>query len=274
MPMYKINLFFRGRAAGWSETYYKEASTGLQLYETLIGTFLTKRLAILAHNYECNAARISDDAVQRDAYLWSPLTYAQFGTSFPGDTPWQALHIRLASGMRFWRALMIRGVPDCAFDTTAPGPVDGQTDWFGKLNSFIAHLKASQFRLKVVQKSPEQVRRPILGILAINSTTIRVSTVGDHGFAVGDTVQFYNIRNLSRPLGKRVVTAVETPLTFQVKANLGENFSNGPGGQVKKVVFEYPTIDDSVNRGFTHRIVGRPFGQQRGRRRAAPLSTA
>jgi len=269
MANWKINLFFAGLNQGWSETYYKVANTGAAVYTSVVQSLLPKRMACLAVPYQCTAGRISDDQVQRDSILWKPIGYSRFDGSYPGDTPWQAYNLRLAAGMSHWRQLYVRGVPDVAFTFPETAVPQGQNSWFLALVAFRNEMISGGWSLKVKSKTGAA---PKLGVKALTRTTAAImmtETYLDHQLNPGDFVQFYNFKNVVVKPGVRQVTSTPSPQQFLVNYALPDPWIGSPLVSVKKVVYEYPLIDDYSERGWTHRIVGRPFGQQRGRRSVA-----
>lgn len=263
MPNYKVNLFFAHPKGGWSETYYKVTSDP-NFAQSAALNLISRRGPLLAKEAVMTAWRISDDQLQRDSFLSRQPTYVPFsyaGVEYVSDLPFTSLPLRLANGMLYWRMLYLRGIPDLLYPhESGANPI--QNAWYNKVTAMMNEL-ANQWSLKAASKDPSI---PVLDVQTIINVVagVEMTTTLAHNLAVGDTVQVYGMRN--NFTGRHQVLTIINATTVVVRG-VATNVTEYQGlGKLKKIVFIYPLINTTTYGEFTHRIVGRPFGQPRGRR--------
>jgi hypothetical protein len=265
MPIYKCTAFFTYAGQGWSETYYRTQTTPVGA-QTDFQTLLNARAQILVYSAEISAQRISDVAIQRDSGLIARSVGGQWDKVESGDTPWQSMLCRLSSGTTYWRPLYVRGIPDAEWtsgDHSDPA-------WEKAVVKFFNAIIGGSFQMQVKTKNPALA--PQLQVISVvpnpATGTVQISTVAAHNLAVGDRVQIYNFRGWRPAPGTKTVVIVNTATSFTVSGTPPAGWAYTSQGSIKKVVYDYVLIDDANVERVTHRIVGRPFGQQRGRRAA------
>lgn len=268
MPNYKANIFFTGNNAGWSETFYKTATDPDKAF-TAAQSLVTARLKILCIDYKIVAVRISDELIQRDSLLDGQNSYGGYDKLWTGDVPWNAMLCRLGAGSLYWRPLYLRGVPDVLFNPQTPDEVAAQADWQATCKSYLSYLRTATWQMKVLAKPPGNPNIVVVSIGAGGAGQVLVTTATPHGLVVGDKAAFYNIKVVPL-LGQRYVVTRATDTTFEVKWTGAGAGAYSFGGYVRKVAYLYPAINEVDQERVVHRIVGRPFNQQRGRRRSTP----
>lgn len=276
MANYKVNLFFQqagvfGTAAqGWSETYYTQASSPDVAYNQMV-PFITDRCSLLAQPAEFQAVRISDVAIKRDSGLFPVFGVPSFNPDYQADTAWNAALIHMTSGSIYWRQLYLRGIPDGVFAYGDAGDFGtAQEEWLAAWN--IVRDKINSLQYPLFLYAIDRVANPqrqILGI-AVDDTLpnyLRVTTSVAHGFVDGDEVAFYNTQTIP-PLGHKIVRLTTPPIAnvFLVAATNSLPTIQPAGSAVMKITKDFKRIDYATFERVVHRIVGRPFGQQRGRR--------
>jgi hypothetical protein len=270
---FKVNFFFQVNNAGWSETYYNTAATGDDLVP-LVLRLGNQRSFLLADNAVFNYVRISDDEVQRDVVPFAipspwtiPLVTPRWGDS---DQPFTALLVRLSAGALYRRPLFLRGIPDSMTHTVNGWDPTGP--YITAFNRFIALLVSDGWALRVQDKDIN----PFKPVLGINSLVPLQLNVVNHGLVAGDTVRISRTRGIpvanvpySGVNGLRRVLSVQDANNFTTVAVFPTPQGQyTDGGTVHKIALKLVRITLGQILRLTHRIVGRPFGQPRGRRPA------
>lgn len=267
MPQYKLNLFFSGAGQGWSETYYMNAATSDAAFTSFISV-LRPRMAVLESSFDLVAVRISDDAIFKDSSLFN-VNASQF-PKYVSDTiepcpSWVAALIHLQSGGIFWRSLYLRGMHQDALETNTN--VMGRQNFYRLLTIFVQSLQNSGIEIKALGKPPAVPQLQVLSAIW-NAPVTTITTNGAHGYNQGDRVQFYYMRGLKPRIGKQSVISVGAFNQFTVLYQVPVGYQPGPSAAVRRLSYGYEPVDFASFERIVHRITGRPFGQERGARRA------
>lgn len=255
MARFKATMFFEQGATGWSESFYKDASSEVAIHadaRDLASIRMGCGNAILF----CTFIRVEDIAAPGTASLKEVNLRPK--NLFPADTPWQSLLIRILATDGSRRMFLMRGMPDIMIFNGEFAPT---AEYTAKLNLFLNALAVLSWRLKVVKKS-----NLLLNVASV-STAGLMETVTPHSLTINSVVRFHRTYDTDGHLvsGDYRVSAVPTTTT----ANL-VNWSNVRSvttGKVRKFEEDYPAISGAEIRRAAKRNTGRPFGLPLGRRR-------
>jgi hypothetical protein len=270
VPDYKVNFFFKNTQAeaGWSETYYLTAATPESAREA--GRSLANsRGPLCGINSYLAEIRVSDDKIFRDSltYTFDPdeLGHVLAGAS---DVPWNAVLCRIEATAAYRRQLYLRGVPDEVITEDEKNPIPAQ--WVKLCNQFLGILAGKPWQIKALDNSGQN------GYVACAKAAIDPASnrrlyflTGNTAIAAGDRFRasyfkksptFNGVFNADVPALASSVTSIQTTGAVGT-TSFGE-------GKLRKIVYAYPQITSAFIERITHRIVGRPFDQQRGRRPA------
>jgi hypothetical protein len=271
----KGNFFFRHLAgqAGWSETYYFGPGTIDDAFTTF-GAMAPLRAAILGNQSTLAELRVSDVAILGDSLVFSwdsnPLTTF----SFPVDVPWNALLVRLGSSSYYRRNIFLRGVPDEVI--VEPQNLAIDPTYAALVSTFLNFLKNSSNKILIralSKVSPFMIQKgigfqtnaftppttdftmdPASAPYALTTDRFRVSLIKDPYKEYNGTWDFQTV------IGNKITlaTGIAGPTNF-----IPMIF------RVRQLHYDYFQIDSANVLKQVHRITGRPFDLQRGRRKVA-----
>jgi len=241
----------------------------LQAAAAAIGTLAVQRALTLATPCTIEATRASDIDQNHVSILNPPQTYTQFDNTLTADTPWQAALLRLNNLAGYTRSLMIRGITDCVYNPVGAAEVAGAAAWNTAINAFInGQLVSGPWYIYAIDKDlTTNPRLPILDITNAIAGQLQVVFTVNHGLAAGDMVHLYN-SGVRPALGTVRVQAVISATAIGIKGNLQTGWELPVTAYGRKIIKSLLGIQSGTLERITHRIVGRAFGEQRGKRRA------
>lgn len=268
---YKVILFMNHPRGGWSETYYTQ-STSVQSASTDAFRLAKKRGTLLAPPSQLVAYRVGEEGNPRNTELVGVdvPNFSGIATA-DSDTPWQAVLLRMSAvGTGYKRPLYIRGIPDRYYDVAEPVNLV-YSAWLNQLNNvFRPELVSGSWWVKGRQKGSPTNKVPIVTWDA--TTQEDLTLVGQStpsGLKPGDFVQIYKLKGLPQAPGlTQVAFADPALLTFKLRLHTPLNFLYAGNGYYIKYAPAYNVITSTNLGDVVHRDTGRPFGEQRGRRRA------
>lgn len=272
MPFYKINMFFTQAQQGWSDTYYAEAVDPNSCYNACLRG-LQRRMGILCPPAQCIAVRLSDENIYRDSSLFRVPDAVQFIESPFPDAAWTAYLVRLESQAKFSRPLYLRGIPDAmwAYPTGTVGDNNVQAQWYSQLTGFLDELikGSTPWRIKALSKDPAYGPFQLFGAAPLVADYTDWEVTDHVGIDIGDQVSFLNTGLKPAP-GKQEVYAFpsNTLIRTRYRPYRDDYTTFNTNAKWRKNVIVYIAPDFWFQERVVHRIVGRPFGLQRGRRRA------
>lgn len=244
------------RLAGWSETWYDDASNGIDSIKRQFKALCQKRAALLP----------STGVVKGQRYQQvDPVGPAAIDTlQFPGgqglcDYPSLALYGRVSgSGVVNTRPMYLRGVPDAQITR---GEFTPSSDYRGKLTAFLNELQDWNFRC--TDKSGAQV--PIISIADDGTVTTSEALTGAALYKRVKVIKT-NIALTGASFGG--LFYIGTFTSGNVFKLTGWNKGEASGGSIRLYDFIYPSIPAggaSIARVVTKKV-GRPPELFRGRR--------
>lgn len=295
MPDYRISTFFSQSNMGWSETWWKSASSLSEL-APIVSRFLDHRNDLLTTYHNVIGCRIAIEGDARKSRLFTPGS-SEVGPGINvivpavGDYP-------IASPLVEWdqvRAVMqydtvrlgvtlgkryLSGMPDLT-SKTEPATINGTTpaNWWDKWRQYINFIKTNGFAVKILDKTAGNPERKIVKwvtrALAPNIAGAVTAIAESVNVVVGDKVLIRGTKMKSqgtKPInGTWVVDQVEedalagTKTIFLRGTELFDVEKIKTLGKIRKQAYEYavPDIIDWVRGGIHKR--GKPSNSPRGR---------
>lgn len=276
---FKCTVFFNQGSAGWSETYYN-AQPDFPAVKAKLNLLIAARAALVAQPAYIASARISVEPNQRSTILYTPAGLTYFPATYEADAPWTAALIGCGTGGGPKRPIYMRGIPDALYDIEGAGTTVPQTLWINSLNGdFIPTLLAGGWQLKALNTDAGNGfgLHPIIFWSNTGSTAaFGLQAVDDPIWPVGTRVHVYNLKGMGPAPGvvKILLRLAGPPPTYTILYNGINAAAYGQGATARKVGYTYVNITSAAFERGVHRIVGRPFGLQRGRRPSRPRSVS
>lgn len=268
---YKVIFFINHPRGGWSETYYTFQSS-LLAAQTAATALVYQRNLLLSPPCIIEGIRVSDELNTRNSILLGYGAPAGFTATFElSDTPWQAQLVRmrnLSSGVQ--RQLYIRGIPDELWDTQNPTNAI-EAVWVAQFNNFFKPaMESGIWYIKGKPRPSSLPHQPIIGwVPGVLENSTLVTGVGASTLNAGQKVTVYQLNGFPRAPGLCLVTSNSpTAAQYTIRLHTPNNFTYD--GAAYYIIYApvYSVIDSCGMGDIVHRIVGRPFGLERGRRRA------
>ncbi len=269
MAYYKCTFFFNHPRAGWSETYYTN-QTSLNAASNFAGSLGVKRTQLLCPPATWEAVRVANDANPRET-LTAAFVSTRYTSVEMSDTPWQAALIRLVSqfaGVK--RQLYMRGIPDEIWDTQSPNNAT-RLDWESLLkNTFFPQVVNNNWFIKTRTRPSALNKVPIATWLPTpNEHESTITFNPATAIIAGDKLQIYNVKGFPAAPGiVNVTSSVPLGGSARIQLHTPNDFTYIGQAYFVKYDPQYLLIDFAQLGPIVHRDVGRPFGLQRGRRRA------
>lgn len=278
----KYTLNFRAKDGGtWEEEYWSNAASVSGIGVVGLAS-INKRLAFLDSNSILTTIRAADDTALRVTKFQDVEKSGQsiiLGGLTPSDT---AMVVEVSSGQApiSTRRIWIRGTNSSMWAIDVNGVETFGGGIAGKIQAWIGD-RASQGwgikRLKKVRLVPPNVTAVTVVDGSANPGHSVVTTIGNHGLAVGDTCIMYrqSTKDLPALRGFWVVEASPTPTTFIIPYRTPRDGGPIPaGGVVRKAEFDVvQTFDPTTVRllHIYHHDTKDAFFGSRGNRRAARI---
>lgn len=278
MPNWKCTVFMEADGVGWSDLFYTVQPTVLRA-ETIINSYISARLGLLASNAAITASRLSDDDVQGDSDLNLPETDrkgGKLGGQFTeADYGFAAQLLRLQSGLLYRRPLYISGFPDWVTRPEGDAGLQATANYQKNLTRFLGVISSGGYFIKALQKGAGNQRVNIIGVARVGVNDDHCVITTDNpipGVAPGQLVKIYNVGPIA---GSGVFQGKTLNGTYRVTAAAGNGYTLdfttqdistwNRHGTVKKSVTIFTGIDKAIFLRVTHRKRGRPFGAAVGR---------
>jgi len=268
---FRMTMFFRDHAYGWSESHWGNAAIGSVGDLKAIGPQLWKaRAALLGFDPgdpdpQLVYVRYSDDSIKGDSLIETPIAgggaiAGKITAGDPAEVPYSVILLRGESTSLYHKMFYLSGVPDSVI-VDPPGPI--QPPAFSKaLTAYFTVLKAF-FAWKGKAKGvPGQIK----AITGIGGAGDNVISCPAHGFVTGALVLIQGCNPKYPVTGYHAITVL-TPDSFSLNGVTAPGYVYINAGTATLQVgglFPYTNI---VVRGETHRNRGRPFPFVRGRRK-------
>lgn len=278
--LFRVQWMFQAQAAGWSESLYRDGAD----YEAALDAgmqYAYKRLALCGKGVRITSVRVSKTGVNGDARA----KQAQLTTS-PADVlanpnyqyvppayenanvvdPWTGMNCRLvADGVERGRIYM-RGLPDDLFDGVT-GFVPNQA-W---INAFIEYVNLVKggYSIRGYPRATVLDRKPIDDLIpATGAADTAVVKAFGLGAIEGQHVYIGKARTDKGTFsGRFVLGDGDNVLGFRLLGTNGQFFVyKKQTGYIRIMSPQVYAISDVRYGQAVSRRVGRPFGQQRGRR--------
>jgi len=266
MATYKVTCIFDAPATGWSENYYLNAADSERAVASLAGTWLERRMDLVAtselYTIRCISIRSQNVANPLDSYIQAQNADGTFPTQ-PNDDPempWSGILARATTAEGPKRSVKLLGINDSVCNgswRTAPS----NAGWVKAFNDF----KAVCIRRGLAVQSINESANPLVTITSIvpGAGHVVVTTAAAHGLAEDNIMAFHRVQAGYKFKGRHRAYDV-TATTFKVGPyNVGS--ASFVKGKMRKITYEYPVWDDLVILRKTKRPTGRPFFLLRGR---------
>lgn len=269
MPV-KVNFFFRYKAQGWSESFYRSAAfAGSDL--VLMQNYINMRMKLAATQVQLISVRQSDVNSARDVTIYPiPLAgisgtwvYGTDGDTGPNQTASSVL-LRLSDNAQHYRSMNLLGLPDHiiadnVIDPAEEALLNGRlNDWLGAVTSagFTMRINSAPAISGVIDSfGPQTDAAPLVKIVTASPLPPKDSLVQITGSKPW--------RLLNRMWRVAASGAGQFSLagskSFQV-------FGEVEGGKYRVPVYTYAAIASYTTSRVSVRKTGVPFGVQRGRR--------
>lgn len=277
MPnMYKLVLFYRLAAQGWTETFYREAETASAATD-LASNFIGKSSMIRAGGIEFQGIRASNIAGTRDTFLRLPnhavITASRDADLKPDITAVSALYRLYAAGGKS-RNIWFRGLPDADTIRERTSGISTPTEAYRDLlDRYKDAMVFNSLRVQSRVVNPADtatftimspVTPPQAGFVKLNFGAFPPAWVqGDKIDIGGPSTEDYP------QLKGRFEIQVKTDTHVIIRVP-GFTF---PGTDpvivifgARRLAYEYPLIQTGQFVRFSTHDTGRPFGVPRGRR--------
>jgi hypothetical protein len=253
--VFKCTQIINGHGAGWTESFYSYAS-GRGSARSQFADLMAERDDLLGLGYDGPFARVTNYNNRRDTQFFQAGLAA--GSHLDGDTPWQALLIRIIGANGMHRSYLPHGFPDDWFKKGDWTP-DGNAS--ASLFRFFAKLKQGSWAL--VGQDPTKPIKPIVAISGGGLATF----AAPHGYPDNTRVYAFRVKDA---LGKNIkgqFTVLNSPSATTAQLSGWPVARSGDSGGLREVnVVDSVIVDAFVERAAL-RKVGRPFGLYRGRAR-------
>lgn len=262
MAKIRVTIGFNTTSYGWSETYYRNSTVADTVEPTLV-------LASLRSGFLCGPEvqivfiRISDDAVQRDAFqirprlIDKPKINCRDVTAAP---PWNCRLIRCLNGANVVRFIEVSTIPKESLGPNQTPLIVGQFDDAIDVfrNELLKGWCIDSVTGGVNPEKPIDQYTQADGIVTV--------TCPGHGFTDGQLIRIVKGKGPGRPAGQFRVTAI-TANTFKL-IGIFQPFLYFGGSKAKNVSKGLVPIEATSNYKNSHRDRGRPFALQAGRAKA------
>lgn len=272
MATYKGTMIFNQGRAGWSESWYLQASSHQQAADKL-QTVGPTRMKLLGGGASIEYWRVSDVAILGDSAIVVTNEWALSTGVTSADEPWDAVYVRVEAGPLYRRQMWLRGIPDEWAGPAGGFPGGNPNNSFltGALDKFKAKAKAVPFQLRCIEKEGAgAVKTPITALAADGSGRTVMSVAVAQG-AVGDEFRVREYTGPDKKLlnGVHKISAVgagtvTVPLKF---ADLTDPNANA-GGKATPRIIVYKDVTDIIPLRMAKRNTGRAFFLPVGRRKA------
>lgn len=251
--IYRVTGIFDGHGAGWTESFYAIASSRAAAKAGL-NSLMAQRDDWLGLGYSVPYERVTNYNNRRDTQFYQANIGA--GSHLDGDTPWQALLIRITAANGMTRTWLPHGFPDDWFKNGNWTP-DGNAT--AALTRIFNRLKDGGWAL--VGQDPTKPIKPITDITSGGLATFPVP----HGY--GDGTPLYGYR-LKDALGKNIkgkFRVLNSPSSVTAQLSGWPPTRSAVSGSLREInIVDSMIIDAFVERAALKKV-GRPFGLFRGR---------
>lgn len=297
MPVYRFTMFFGQDKLGWSETYYKQATSVTEIAPQLTA-FMASRCAILTDIHKVDAVRMSTEGNQRQSKLFTPgpaeiapgvFCTLPFQGSYPVGSQRLAYDQVRACIQLDLSKLGIRqsiryldGIPD---ETTATENASlnfgNPPVWWNLYRQWITYWKNNGWAIKFYDKSggnPERrIDRWVVRAAAPNIAGIVVNDATPVDVVVGDRLKIRGVKmkydGIRSPNGTWIVDEVLAPAvpgTQTIYLRSATDFDTTlikSLGFARKLKFDYlvPDVIEGLRAGIHKR--GKRFGTPLGRKK-------
>lgn len=292
---FRITTFFSQANMGWSETWWKNASSMTEL-APILSRFLDHRNDLLTTYHNVIGVRVAIEGDARKSRLWTPgrseiVAGVNIDVPATGDFP-------IASPMPEWdqvRSIMqydnvrlgvtlgkryLSGMPDLT-SKTEPQTIDGinPKEWWKKWQQYTNFIRTNGFGVKILDKTganPERnITKWVTRALAPNIAGAVTDLAASLSVVVGDKVMVRASKMKSQGTKPINGTWVVDSITEDAIANSRTIFLRGTElydvekiktlGKIRKVAYDLavPDVIDWVRAGIHKR--GKPSNSPRGR---------
>lgn len=271
MP-FKITYFFNsilGRSAGWTETYWTTASS----IKTALGQAMSGapyRAACLSEDSAMVYVRVSDPMNPRLVLINDFEAVPVQSGQWAGAPPWNCFLMRLVTTTGPRRAIFFRDIP--ATLANDENNINNAEPAFAAACNAFKNWMLTFGTPWALQTNTPPGPRGLIQVLAPNAQQfVVVTTTAPHGLSASLPVKLTKISTFPQLNKTWRITVIDA-----TNFGLNDSFWPEPGapnvvgeGKFAQKNYNYPLISDLIYERVTHRIVGRPFGLQRGARRRA-----
>lgn len=272
MATYQLTTVFNQGRAGWSETWYCQASNHEQAITKLRGV-LPRRQNLLGGGASIEYIRVSDVTIKGDSQVQQLQNWSVSTSPMGADEPWDGVYVRCEAGPLYRRQMFLRGIPD---DWAGPaGAFPGSPPLNGTMTDALKRWSAAAiaqgFQLRCTEKEGAgAVRTPIdaLGTDAQGRTTFTcTANLG----AVNDRfiVSAYEGKDRKLLNGRhKILVKAGNVYTVKLRYALLEDPADNTGGQGRPELIVYKELEEVVIIRMAKRATGRAFFLPVGRRLA------
>jgi len=247
---FKCDLFFEAGKYGWTETYYRENATWATV-ERPAKELASARGVLLAGGATIKQLRISDVEVKRDSKVYvSDQWMNKANANEPSDLAFVTLLCRLNSGNKYWRSLMLAGIPDAYFagvdtESALKPHIDKQ------VKVFLDQLVSSDWCIRALDRDTEGAPKVLQDAVRNDDGTEVTITVANHGYPALSKVRISGGTGTSvdQIKGVHTVFAPDTN-TFKIRVALGEAALTYTGNATVSRRFHklFPITDNTILR--------------------------
>jgi hypothetical protein len=284
----KINVTYAENGPGWSETYYSSlgnptdyiqfSSPGILDPICPAGVFLASRLKCLSQQtylQHIRASLVGSPQVTMSVYIPSPsgrgkyiANAAPFGES---AEVFAKLLLRMQCGQTKRRSLWLGGIPEEI--VSSPSTYAPTANWNTQLSQFLSLLTTSTYGIvgRLTAAGPPVAQ--VLQSFTISALSIGATIAPAPTNAPGGAYCYCVLRGIRYPRGwngvhRGYVNLLQTSIQIgpfrEVKVSLPP-WDAFAGGTIQLLTFPLTPFTSGFAEYITHRKVGRPFGESRGR---------
>lgn len=272
MATYQLTTVFNQGKAGWSETWYVQASNHDQALERLRGV-LPRRQGLLGGGASIEYIRVSDVAIKGDSSVQQLTNWSVSTAPAGADEPWDGVYVRCEAGPLYRRQMFLRGIPDNWAGPAGafPGSPPLNAEMTAAVKKWSTAAINQGFQLRCTEKEGAGAVKTPIDALGVDGQGRTTFTCAANLGAVNDRFIVSNYDGKDRRLlnGRhKILAKAGNVYTVKLRHALLEDPADNTGGQARPEVIVYKNLEEVVIIRMAKRSTGRAFFLPVGRRLA------